>query len=563
MASFSEGLTIPFMSTPSTAQSPEHPSEDSRPAGQTPLVEALDRLLHSAEQHRLTFLYCATAKRRNATADSYFWETLDEGDQARARIPSGDIDAEGKFLFKYRWALERYAQAAIGQFGPSRGSKQTVFRNGQFAELEGGDLPVWSINEMDCSVLEQSSDDLLDACRRLARVDSSGCFHALVKKARSLAHDDGQTRWYACVLIRWDYLARLDALVDSLKSAEIDVLGQPAVPTEASSGGGDENAPSAVTPDQPSGTPPPMDPDQERMAGLGLLMLLSQTYYKILECTVSMASWCTALDLELNQSYLWTTRNLTNLFKNFESLRDFPVPFEPLFSDVYPSTIGNLEWQDMVAPEVERFLSAVQHYVSASGFVEPEKDTPAWVFIELFRPSVKTAVDRAENYAATMRQHVRKLMRTTPTGAPESHSTLGPPPSPSQPIDPPSETKTSDVEASAKPSARFMVDPSTLTVSMDGRSLRFGGRGNRLFALLMRISNRPGHRVSFDSLRGVGDVWNGYEVEDETIRGTVKRLRDKLRAAGLVVVADAIKSGTFQDRPYVILDLDPSQSASN
>jgi hypothetical protein len=45
-----------------------------------------------------------------------------------------------------------------------------------------------------------------------------------------------------------------------------------------------------------------------------------------------MASSCNALDMELNQYYLWVTTSLTDLLRNDEDLADFPTPFEPLFA---------------------------------------------------------------------------------------------------------------------------------------------------------------------------------------------------------------------------------------
>ncbi len=151
-------------------------------------------------------------------------------------------------------------------------------------------------------------------------------------------------------------------------------------------------------------------PEERRNSDLYLLMLLAQAYYKMLECTVSMASWCTMLDLELNGYYLWAVQCMTNLLKNSENLKDFPVPFEPLFPDLYPTTIRDYDWEDGVAPEVEQFLSAVQKYVQSKGIYEPEKGSVGWVFIELFRPSVNAAIEKATAYNKRMRQHMRKAL---------------------------------------------------------------------------------------------------------------------------------------------------------
>lgn len=153
-----------------------------------------------------------------------------------------------------------------------------------------------------------------------------------------------------------------------------------------------------------------MPVEDRRNSGLILLMLLAQAYYKMLECSTSISSWCTSLDLELNQSYLWTTDTIRNLLRNHEDLKDFPMQFEPLFPDLYPSTIGDVDWKDIVAPEAERFLSTVQKYVTNKGIYDPEKGTPAWIFVELFRPSINMAINRAIAYNTRIVQHMRKSL---------------------------------------------------------------------------------------------------------------------------------------------------------
>ena len=150
-----------------------------------------------------------------------------------------------------------------------------------------------------------------------------------------------------------------------------------------------------------------MPVEDRRNSSLNLLFLVAQAYYKILECVISTASLYCALDLELNESYLWTIVSLKNLLTNHEDLRDFPGKFEPAFPDLYPSTIRDVDWEDMVAPEVERFLSAVQRYVRLSGIYPPEESSPAWVFVEMFRPSVNTAIERAMVYNKRMREYAR------------------------------------------------------------------------------------------------------------------------------------------------------------
>lgn len=152
-----------------------------------------------------------------------------------------------------------------------------------------------------------------------------------------------------------------------------------------------------------------MSAEDRRNSALNLLFLLAQTYYRILEYVVSSASWFCALDLELNESYFWTITNLKNLLANHEDLRDFPGTFEPVFLDLYPSTIRDVEWEDMVAPDAEQFLSTVQKYVRSKGIYTPEKSSIAWGFVEMFRPSVETAIARAAAYDNRIRDHARKV----------------------------------------------------------------------------------------------------------------------------------------------------------
>lgn len=176
--------------------------------------------------------------------------------------------------------------------------------------------------------------------------------------------------------------------------------------------------------EKPEATLPQMSAEDRMNSALNLLFLLAQAYYKILECAIGMTTWCSALDLELNESYIWTTSNLQNLLKNHEGLKDFPGTFEPAFPDLYPSTIHDVEWNDMVAPGAEQFLSSVQRYVREKGIYPPEEHSPAWTFVELFRPSVNLAIERATAYDERMRAYARKAFgvgqNTKETGKPQS-----------------------------------------------------------------------------------------------------------------------------------------------
>lgn len=162
-----------------------------------------------------------------------------------------------------------------------------------------------------------------------------------------------------------------------------------------------ENNPNSAEPLAGAGVES-MPEEERRNAMLGLLMLFAQAYYRTLEAAIGMASIVSSLDLELNHSYLWAVRNLRNLLANSPELSDFPEQFKPAVPNLYPSTIRDLDWEDGIGPEAEGFLSAVQDYVMEKGIYDPEEQSPAWCMIELFRPGVEKAVQRAAAYRQRM-----------------------------------------------------------------------------------------------------------------------------------------------------------------
>jgi hypothetical protein len=106
------------------------------------------------------------------------------------------------------------------------------------------------------------------------------------------------------------------------------------------------------------------------------------------------------------------------------------------------------------------------------------------------------------------------------------------------------------------------LNDQTFTVSCAGKTYRFTARNKQLFALLERVRRRPGHRVLFDDLRNVGDVWDGSQVEDSTITGAVTRLRKLLKGEGMTTLAQRIATGTYQGRRYVLLQTADESNAA-
>lgn len=177
---------------------------------------------------------------------------------------------------------------------------------------------------------------------------------------------------------------------------------------------GDANTP------KPSGDGlPPLSAADLRTSGLNLLLLTAQAYYKMLESV--LRSPAQALDLDLNQHYLWTVSTIEALLKNNPELRDFPGKFEPLVPDLYPSTVQDYDWEDFAAPQVEGLLAEVQKYVFSKGAgTDLPQGSPAWIFVEMFRPNITAAIEKADAYYERMQQHMRQMLkRATPpaTGA--------------------------------------------------------------------------------------------------------------------------------------------------
>ena len=362
-------------------------------------IQSLERVRSLLEKHRLMFLYFAVPKQINPLATGNKWQLDCLKPDQFPKFKSDEIDDDGEFLFTYRRRLEQFVQTCYSKFGSGAGSKPRVLTEDcTVVDVEGGSLPAWYLDDGACVYLDESAEQILASMRDAVRKGQSRLLQPFIKAIKDALHDQGKSKWYASEPVRWEYVSRLDSILHELRTFELEQpsMNKAATAEEVKDPTLDDAAgsPDVSAEDLLKGIPE----EDDRNSGLILLMLFAQAYYKMLEATTSLSDWLTAMDLGLNHSYIWTVQNLTNLLKNNKHLSDFPEKFEPMFDDLYPTTITDVEWQLMVAPHADGFLAAVQRYVLKKGTYDPEEGSPAWIMVQLFRPGVETAIERAENY---------------------------------------------------------------------------------------------------------------------------------------------------------------------
>ena len=382
-------------------------------------IQSLERVRSLLEKHRLMFLYFAVPKQINPLATGNKWQLDSLKPDQFPKFKSDEIDDDGEFLFTYRRRLEQFVQTCYSKFGSGAGSKPRVLTEDcTVVDVEGGSLPAWYLDDGACVYLDESAEQILASMRDAVRKGQSRLLQPFIKAIKDALHDQGKSKWYASEPVRWEYVSRLDSILHELRTFELEQpsMNKAATAEEVKDPTLDDAAgsPDVSAEDLLKGIPE----EDDRNSGLILLMLFAQAYYKMLEATTSLSDWLTAMDLGLNHSYIWTVQNLTNLLKNNKHLSDFPEKFEPMFDDLYPTTITDVDWQWMVAPHADGFLATVQRYVLKKGTYDPEEGSPAWIMVQLFRPGVETAIERAENYNRRLRKAQKAMFGETTSTKP-------------------------------------------------------------------------------------------------------------------------------------------------
>ncbi len=211
-----------FTAKADSRESKRGPEEGGHP--DLSIHSALSELQHALEKHRLTFLFFADAVRPALVDHSGPLERIRREEVHGGRIPPEAIDAEGRFLFEHQFCMNRFAQMAVSRFGLTAGLPGNDTKEGKPVENDGSRHPWWEVDEVACLHLEATADMILNAAKMLARLNTQGGGYPLVRKARNLAHDHGQTRWLPVNGVRWEYLAELDELIRSVKLSDAEGL---------------------------------------------------------------------------------------------------------------------------------------------------------------------------------------------------------------------------------------------------------------------------------------------------------------------------------------------------
>jgi len=284
-----------------------------------------------------------------------------------------------------------------------------------------------------------------------------------------------------------------------------------------------------------------------RNASYILLMWFAQDYHRMLEATTFHAEWLTAKDLNLNQSYIRTIQVLSNLLTENSYLSDFPEKFEPIFQDLYPSTIADVDWQWMVAPHADGFLATVQKYVLSKRTYDPKKDSPGWIILQMFLDEVQTAIENANNYDQSMRKERQRLFGSkTKSNSESANAKDETKPSSGKKTDetPPAESK-SNTNLSFPESAKWselsirFLDAHNVQVTFRDQSQRFhftqmnmaDGRSNTKPAkqwFLLELFAKERGTITWNS-KGSSDKWKKHKQKlCQTLRNLFEIIGDPI-----------------------------------
>ena len=181
------------------------------------LVGCLDELLHALDLHRLCFLFFAEALRVNP---HFMGNERVKKPKLLGQIRKEDMDDGGEFLLRYRDEIERFAEAAINDFGHGKGQKPIEpYDEDTWCDVKGSSYPSWKVYLQVIGWVQKTSDGVVEACGRLSQAGSTDGDAQIVNDTLQAVWPHGTAKWYAARSIPWDYLERMDIIITLLKEA--------------------------------------------------------------------------------------------------------------------------------------------------------------------------------------------------------------------------------------------------------------------------------------------------------------------------------------------------------
>lgn len=152
---------------------------------------------------------------------------------------------------------------------------------------------------------------------------------------------------------------------------------------------------------------PPVPSDALQQFSAAALCVYAQVYYKMIEvvstCPVAYA------DFALNQYYLLIVEKIKYLL-SLDELKDFTGEFNPP-EHVFPSSgLGDIGWEDVVAPPTENFMASVQTFLNELDSSDEELAEITF-FLKWLHKTVEPIFKKIEEYRRRTEKYFDGLMK--------------------------------------------------------------------------------------------------------------------------------------------------------
>jgi len=140
----------------------------------------------------------------------------------------------------------------------------------------------------------------------------------------------------------------------------------------------------------------------------GALFVYAQVYYKIIE-VISSSSVAYA-DLHLNNDYLQVIKKIRYLL-SLEEFKNFTGQFNPPEHILPSSGLGDIGWEDVVAPQVEGFLASAQAFLNELNFSDQDAVERTTFVLKWLHKQVEPIIKRTEEYRQKTERYFNGLIK--------------------------------------------------------------------------------------------------------------------------------------------------------